>query len=296
MLNIKFIVFFYKDKIYKSKRNFLITNRNIYNLSSYILLKPKILRFKWRVKDIQEMFSKSVAIFVCTICVFIGSKSACLFSFACFCLFVYVRCSTQELKDVITKFLNSPFCHNPCRPTRLRLTDVLNGILAAERSETKSSKFTRCKGKLSGVDSEPQTIQAIRSELNCFSILLLEDKRAWCMRLLHHKLSTEVAILSRMVVSWVLTTQFKSTATGPWWRCEKQCHTNILFLIIGTQTGGRKGVRGEVWGEGGRGGSDTFPISGVQDLRSLMKSHQAAVSPGHTPWQEKVTWPFDIQG
>ena len=203
------------------------------------------------------MFSKiSGYICMCTICVFIGSKNkvlACLVLLAFVCL-LYVRYRTQELKDVIAKLELSFSVTTHADLLGSTLTDVLNGILAAERSETKSSRFTRFKGKLSGVGLEPQTIQAIRSELNCFSILLLKDKRAWCMRLQNHKLSTEVAILSRMVAGWVLTTQFKSTAAGPWWGCEKRCHTQHPFPNYWDTDRWQEGNEG--WGVGRRRGGE----------------------------------------
>lgn len=170
-----------------------------------------------------------------------------------FCLFVcflYVGHQSKELKDVTAKHELSFFVTTHEDLLGSTLTDVPNGISAAERSETKNSKFVRFKVKLSGVGLEPQTIQAIRSELNCFSILLLKDKRAWCMRLQPHKPSTEVAISSRMVASWILTTQFKSTTAGPWWGCEKQCHTQHPFPNYWDPDRWQEGNEG--WG-GGRG-------------------------------------------
>ena len=50
---------------------------------------------------------------------------------------------------------------------------------------------------------------------------------------------------------------------------------NILFLIIGTQTGGRKGMRGEVWGEGGAGRH-----SDISHLRSTRFITSDEKSPG----------------
>lgn len=124
-----------------------------------------------------------MAIFVCVSFVFsLGPEKIikCLFSLACFLFvcFLYVRHQSKELKDVTAKHELSFFVTTHEDLLGSTLTDVSNGISAAERSETKNSKFVRFKVKLSGVGLEPQTIQAIRSELNCFSILLLKDKRA----------------------------------------------------------------------------------------------------------------------
>lgn len=151
-------------------------------------------------------------------------------------------------------------CHHPRRPTRLHLHWCPTWHHSCRKVRNRSFMFIRFKGKLSGVGLEPQTMQAIRSEHNCFSILLLKDKRTWCMRLQPHKPSTEGAISSCMVASWVLNTQFKSTAAEPWWRCEKQCHTQHPFPNYWDLDRWQEGNEGWGWGRGkGREAQWHFP-------------------------------------
>lgn len=198
----------------------------------------------------RNSFQKSLAVSVCVSSVFAldqKTQGACsVFGFVClFYVGHHKRCHWKAFTLL--------FCHQPLGPTRLHPHWCHRWHLSSKKVRQKSSKFSRFKSKLSGFGLEPQTIQAIRSELNCFSILLLKDKRVWCMRLQPHKPSTEVAILSRMVVSWVLTTQFKSTAAGPWWRCEKQCHTQHSLPNYWDPDRWQEGNEG--WGGGrGRGG------------------------------------------
>lgn len=168
-------------------------------------------------------------------------------------MLVHVGHWTLELTDDITNHVLSFSVTTHTDILGSTLINVPNGIEQQKGQKQKTPKFERFKGKLSGVGLEPQTIQAIRSELNCFSILLLKDKRTWYMRLQPRKLSTEVAISSCMVVDWVLTTQFKSTVAGPWWGCEKQCHMQHSFPNYWDLDRWQEGNEG--WGGGrGRGG------------------------------------------
>lgn len=108
----------------------------------------------------RDSFQKPAAIFVGILCMFLlgQKKNPYVLSFS-------VGSWTHEGKRFHCKY--SPLCHHPCRPTGLYPHPCPKGHSAAERSETKSSKFLRLKGNFSGVGLEPQTIEGckVRAEL-----------------------------------------------------------------------------------------------------------------------------------